>query len=110
MEDNNYKDEFELFLKESADEFRMVPSRKVWFSLYNNLHPDRRWPSMAVCLLILTAVLYLGIANNNSLSNAAKKASSENFSNILHEKNTGNTVTFSANDYIKPKDKKQQKF
>ena len=110
MEDNNYKDEFELFLKESADEFRMVPSRKVWFSLYNNLHPDRRWPSMAVCLLILTAVLYLGIENNNSLSNAAKKASSENFSNILHEKNTGNAVTFSANDYIKPKDKKQQKF
>ena len=110
MEDNNYIDEFELFLKESADEFRMVPSRKVWFSLYNNLHPDKKWPSMAVCLLILTAVLYLGIANNNSLSNAAKKASSENFSNILNEKNTGNTVTFSANDYIQPKNKKQQRF
>ena len=110
MEDNNYKDEFELFLKESADEFRMVPSRKVWYSLYNNLHPDRKWPSMAVCLLILTAVLYLGIANNNSLSSAAKKASSENFSNILNEKNTRNTVTFSASDYIQTKNKKQQKF
>ena len=110
MEDNNYKDEFELFLKESADEFRMVPSRKVWYSIYNNLHPDRKWPSMAVCLLILTAVLYLGIANNNSLSSAAKKSSSENFSNILNEKNTGNKVTFSANDYIQPKNKKQQRF
>ena len=108
MEDNNYKDEFELFLKESADEFRMVPSRKVWYSLYNNLHPDRRWPSMAVCLLILTAVLYLGIANNNSLSSAAKKASSENLSYLLNEKNNVTKIIFSAKDYLIPKYKKEQ--
>ena len=110
MEENNYRDEFELFLKESADDFKMVPSRKIWYSIYNNLHPDRRWPSMAVCLFILTAVLYLGIANNNSISNAARKASSENFSYNLIEKNIDSKITFSANDYIKPKNKKQQQF
>lgn len=110
MEDDNYKDEFELFLKESADEFRMVPSRKVWYSLYNNLHPDRRWPSMAVCLLILTAVLYLGIANNNSLSSAAKKASAENLSYLLNEKNNDSKITFSAKDYLDVKNKKNAKF
>ena len=110
MEENNYRNEFELFLKESADEFKMVPSRKVWYSLYNNLHPDRKWPSMAVCLLILTAVLYLGIANNNSLSNAAKKVSSENFYNLLNEKNIDNKITFSSKDYINPTNRKQQKF
>ena len=110
MEDDNYKDEFELFLKESADELRMVPSRKVWYSLYNNLHPDRRWPSMAVCLLILTAVLYLGIANNNSLSSAAKKASAENLSYLLNEKNNDSKITFSAKDYLDVKNKKNAKF
>lgn len=110
MEDNNYNDEFELFLKESADEFRMVPSRKVWYSLYNNLHPDRKWPSMAVCLLILTAVLYLGIANNNSLSSAAKKASAENLSYLLNEKNNDSKITFSAKDYLDPKNKTNQNF
>ena len=110
MEESNYRNEFELFLKESADEFKMVPSRKVWYSLYNNLHPDRKWPSMAVCLLILTAVLYLGIANNNSLSNAAKKISSENFSNRLNEKNIDNKITFSSKDYINSTNKKQHKF
>jgi len=110
MEDNNYNDEFELFLKESADEFRMVPSRKVWYSLYNNLHPDRKWPSMAVCLLILTAVLYLGIANNNSLSSAAKKASAENLSYLLNEKNNDSKITFSAKDYLDLKNKTNQKF
>ena len=110
MEENYYRDEFELFLKESADEFKMVPSRKVWYSLYNNLHPDRRWPSMAVCLLILTAVLYLGIANNDSLSSAARKASVENLNAILNEKNIDNKITFSAKDYLDSKNRKQQPF
>ncbi len=88
MEDKNYRDEFEFFLKESADEFRMVPSRKTWYSIYNNLHPDRKWPSMAVCLLILTAVLYVGIANNNSISSAARKATSQNFTTTTIDKKT----------------------
>ena len=110
MEENNYRDEFEFFLKENVDEFKMVPSRKVWYSIYNNLHPDRKWPSMAVCLFILTAVLYIGIANNNSLSNTAKKASSENFSNLLNDKNIDNKITFSAKDYATVKNSLKQTF
>ena len=110
MEENNYRDEFELFLKESADEFKMVPSRRIWFSLYNNLHPDRKWPSMAVCLFILTAVLYIGIANNNSLSNAAKKASKDNFTYSINEKNKKDKFTFSRKNYLKQKNKQQPTF
>ena len=110
MEENNYRDEFELFLKESADEFKMVPSRRVWYSLYNNLHPDKKWPSMAVCLFILTAVLYIGIANNNSLSDAAKRASSQNFSYSSNEKNIDNNITFSAKDYTTQKTTYSPKF
>ena len=110
MEENNYRDEFELFLKESADEFKMVPSRRVWYSLYNNLHPDKKWPSMAVCLFILTAVLYIGIANNNSLSDAAKRASSQNFSYSSNEKNIDNNITFSAKDYTIQKTTYSPKF
>lgn len=98
MEDNNYRDDFEFFLKESAEEYRMVPSRKTWYSIYNNLHPDRKWPSMAVCLLILSAVLYIGISNNNSISSAAKKAASENFSAAIKE-NTKDKNTTSKTNY-----------
>lgn len=94
MEDKNYRDEFEFFLKESADEFRMIPSRKVWYSIYNNMHPAKRWPSMAVCLFILTAVLYIGIENNNSLSNAAQKNASQNFTADLKEKKSDKNITF----------------
>jgi hypothetical protein len=82
MEDNFIKDDFEQFLKGNADEFLMVPQRKVWYSIYNSMHPDRKWPSLAVCLLILSAVLFLGISNNNSISDAARKAGAENLSSI----------------------------
>lgn len=78
MENSTYKDEFEAFLKESADDFRMVPSRRVWYSIYNNMHPDRKWPSVTVCLLILTAVLYIGVSNNNSLSESARRFNEKN--------------------------------
>lgn len=82
MEDNFIKDEFEQFLKGNADEFLMVPQRKVWYSIYNSMHPDRKWPSLAVCILILSAVLFIGISNNNSISDAARKAGAENMSSI----------------------------
>ena len=80
MENKNYRDHFESFLKESADSFLMVPSRKVWYSIYNDMHPDRKWPSMAVCLLILSAVMFIGVSNNNSLSTAARRTTTVNFS------------------------------
>ncbi len=94
MEDNFIKDDFEQFLKGNADEFLMVPQRKVWYSIYNSMHPDRKWPSLAVCLLILSAVLFLGISNNNSISDAARKAGAENLSSIAKSglnDNDGNT-------------------
>ena len=107
MEDKNYRDDFELFLKECTDEFRMVPSRKVWHSIYNNMHPDRKWPSMAVCMLILTAVLYIGIENNNSLSNTARKNATENLSNNLKQNTSDKNIAFLKNPLTKLTNKKQ---
>jgi hypothetical protein len=74
MEDNNYRTDFENFLKESIEDFKMLPARKIWHSIYNNMHPDRKWPSITVCLLILISILYLGISNNNALSKSNKSA------------------------------------
>ena len=90
MEDNFIKDDFEQFLKGNADEFLMVPQRKVWYSIYNSMHPDRKWPSLAVCLLILSAVLFIGISNNNSISDAARKAGAENLSSIARNRSNDN--------------------
>ena len=91
MENKNYRDIFESFLKESADSFLMVPSRKVWHSIYNDMHPDRKWPSMAVCLLILSAVMFIGVSNNNSLSSAARNASPLSYADLSKNNNAVHT-------------------
>jgi hypothetical protein len=79
MENINNNNNFEQFLRHSIEDFKMIPARKVWHGIYNNMHPDRRWPSIAVCLLILTCIMYVGVANNNSInSNAARRNAEEN--------------------------------
>lgn len=71
MEKNffNTDDIFEQLLKEKADEFRMVPSRRVWRSIYNDLHPSRKWPSIAVCLVITAVLVFVGYENSGDNSN-----------------------------------------
>jgi hypothetical protein len=63
MEKNYYDNHFEQFLKESVDDFRMYPSRKVWTSIYNNIQPGRRWPSLPIMLLMLMTFSFLGSSN-----------------------------------------------
>src|SRR4051812_20510968 len=96
--ENNYRDHIESFLRESADNFLMVPSRRVWHGIYNNMHPDRRWPSMAVCLLILSAVMFIGVSNNNSLSKAARKYGPKNIANLSKNNISENSISAGLTD------------
>lgn len=64
MEKNFYRDNFEQLLRDTTDNFRMYPSNRVWHSIYNNLHPSRRWPSIAVWLLFIFSVIFIGMVNN----------------------------------------------
>ncbi|MGB4845219.1 MAG: outer membrane beta-barrel protein [Ferruginibacter sp.] len=70
MENEFYTDDFELLIKEKADQFRMYPSKRVWHSIYNNLHPGRRWPSFAMGLLLIASLMLIGYLNtgDNSLT------------------------------------------
>jgi hypothetical protein len=68
MEQKYYTDNFERYVKEQADDFRMIPSKRVWHSLYNHRHPSNRWPSFLMFLLLTTGVLYIG-KENTSLPN-----------------------------------------
>ena len=58
-------DSFERLLREKTDEFRLYPNRRVWSSLYNNLHPGSRWPSRAVSIGLLSLLFVLGHLNSN---------------------------------------------
>ncbi|MEO6669438.1 MAG: hypothetical protein ABIN36_08180 [Ferruginibacter sp.] len=71
MEKKFYTDDFEQFLKDTTDEFRMYPSKRVWNSLYNNLHPGRKWPSLAVCLLLVSSIIFIGLSHRNEITGSS---------------------------------------
>ncbi len=66
MEDNFYLDDFELSLKEQADQFKMAPSKKVWHGIYNDMHPGRRWPSITISLLLVISTVFVGYINTHN--------------------------------------------
>jgi hypothetical protein len=66
MERKFYTDDFEQLLKEQTDDFRMYPSKRVWHSIYNEMHPGRRWPSIAVSMVLILTLLLVGYWNSPS--------------------------------------------
>ena len=68
MENKLYTETFENFLRESTDDFRMHPSKRVWNSLYNNMHPARKWPSVAVLLILISSMMFVGVSNTTKIS------------------------------------------
>ena len=78
MENEFYTDEFEQLLKEKADQFSMYPSKRVWHSIYNNLHPSRRWPSVVISLFFISSLMLIGYLNTgeNSITRPINNSSS----------------------------------
>ncbi len=71
MEEKFYLDDFELSLQEQVNQFKMVPTKKVWHGIYNDLHPGRRWPSVVVSLLLIFSIVFIGYINNHTDKNVA---------------------------------------
>ena len=91
MEKRIYTNNFERFIKESADDFKMIPSKRVWHSIYNDLHPSRKWPSVLMCLILFTGMLFIGYENTDptsSLSSEKKTTQNNTILATLENKNT----------------------
>ncbi len=71
MEEKFYLDDFELSLQEQVNQFKMVPTKKVWHGVYNDLHPGRRWPSVVVSLVLIFSIVFIGYINNHTDKNVA---------------------------------------
>ena len=84
IENEFYEDEFEQLLKEKADQFSMYPSKRVWHSIYNNLHPGRRWPSVVISLVLISSLMLIGYLNTgeNSITSPINKNSISDVSDI----------------------------
>ena len=63
MERRFSMNDFEESLREQADDFKMIPSKKVWHGIYNDIHPGRRWPSITVALLLICTLVFIGQLN-----------------------------------------------
>jgi hypothetical protein len=62
----NLNNEFERFLKENADQYRMYPSKKVWNGIYSSLHSRRKWFGLGTALLLITGSLVTLLITNSS--------------------------------------------
>lgn len=54
--DLNNRD-FERFVKQNADQYRMFPSENVWKEIHSTLHTRRRWYGIGLALLLLTSAV-----------------------------------------------------
>jgi len=66
MENNFENRDFEHFVKQNADQYRMFPSEKVWKGINNKLHIRRRWYGIGLALLLLTTATVTGIMLNTA--------------------------------------------
>lgn len=73
--------DFEQSLKDHADQFKLIPSKRVWNGIYNNLHPGSKWPSISVAIIFLITLVTIGSLNNSPV---------ENKTNIIEEINSQN--------------------
>lgn len=54
MENRFGNRDFEQFVKQNADQYRMYPSEKVWKNIHYSLHTRRKWYGFGLALLLLT--------------------------------------------------------
>lgn len=67
MERRFYNDDgFEQFLRDATEHFRMYPTKKVWRSIYNDIHPSRKWPSLSALLILIASVMFIGVSNTRT--------------------------------------------
>ena len=63
-----HTDDFERMLREMSDEFRMYPSKRIWNSIYNNIHPGRKWPSIVMTIALVSTLILVGRINSSDSS------------------------------------------
>ncbi len=101
MDRDFHTDDFERLLREKSDEFRMYPSKRIWHSIYNNIHPGHKWPSVAMCITLISALLLVGYLNtrNSSTYSRVNKIENNNQSADLSQINSTQfgSPTISAN-------------
>ena len=87
--------DFEQALKDHADQFNMLPSKRVWNGIYNNLHPGSRWPSITIAVILMLTLITVGNLNNSpkTFLNSTQKGSSMDLNKIDSKKDEANKIS-----------------
>jgi uncharacterized protein YycO len=88
--------DFEQSLKDHADHFVMVPSKRVWNGIYNNLHPGSKWPSISVAIVLIIALVTIGNFNNSP-----KLEQATNSGNGISEIKSDSEATINKDSYFR---------
>ncbi len=98
MERRFFMNDFEQSLKEQADQFQMIPSKKVWHGIYNDLHPGRKWPSIAMSLSLIFTLVVIGHMHVHNQDNLV--ANTKNVDEIVVKSENSNQVLIKKNNPI----------
>ena len=60
MDWNIYDNDFEAFLKQKSDQYKMYPSDRVWNNVYSSLHGRKKWWALGFTLLLIGVGLVAG--------------------------------------------------
>jgi hypothetical protein len=82
MDRNLDIENFEQLLKERSEEFKMYPTKRVWYSIYNNIHPGRKWPSVAMSITLIAILLLVGFLNTKNSNTSLASTTSVQPGNV----------------------------
>ncbi|NNV56121.1 outer membrane beta-barrel protein [Limnovirga soli] len=55
-----YHNDFEKYLKDEADDFRMYPSEQLWGNIQQEIHGHQKWPALTVISIFIISALVVG--------------------------------------------------
>lgn len=84
--------DFEQSLKDYADQFKIMPSKRVWNGIYNRLHPGSKWPSITVAIVFIITLVSIGYLNNSPKRLTKTLAASSAASSSKTDKNNNESI------------------
>jgi hypothetical protein len=100
MENRFENRDFEQFVKQNADQYRMFPSERVWKNIHFSLHTRRRWYGIGLGLLLLTAgtVTWVMLYPDKKNNTIASKPTSTLITTTADKAEINNTKVLIANN------------
>jgi hypothetical protein len=98
MKRNIQIDEFEKFLREKSDQYKLYPSDKVWNNIHRSVHSGRKWPYIILTLFaFLGSALFVDYETFNYVIPGAKKTTAQQIFNNTASNNTAKIIALHNN-------------